>query len=168
MIASLNQSSSLSSFGTALMSVTTSMARPSRQASEQQGRSPANVLSHIIGRIFRYDVSLSISIGSSLPVVSTCPHLPSQIAKSGPFANELNAEQHARQPHRRYRKAGPQIESYQYRNDSARQDPTPVRKGPYRQRKNHLRNALNQKVHEQQKREKARPSMTNQKHADYH
>src|SRR5262245_45018730 len=64
----------------------------------------------------------------------------------------------------------PQIESYQYRNDAARQDPTPVRKGPYRQRKNHLRNALNHKVHEQQEREheKARRPMTNQKHADYH
>src|SRR5215510_5360280 len=37
MIASLNQSSSLSSLGAALMSVTTSMARPSREAAEQQG-----------------------------------------------------------------------------------------------------------------------------------
>src|SRR5262245_40893788 len=40
MIASLNQSSSLSSFGAALMSVTTSMARPSREAAEQQGGIP--------------------------------------------------------------------------------------------------------------------------------
>src|ERR1700730_7294279 len=37
MIASLNQSSSLSSLGAALMSVATSMARPSREAAEQQG-----------------------------------------------------------------------------------------------------------------------------------
>src|SRR5262245_51411582 len=37
MIASLNQSSSLSSLAAALMSVTTSMARPSREAAEQQG-----------------------------------------------------------------------------------------------------------------------------------
>src|SRR5262249_51544211 len=38
MIASLNQSSSLSSFGAALMSGTTSMARPSRETAEQQRR----------------------------------------------------------------------------------------------------------------------------------
>src|SRR6266566_4525967 len=37
MIASLNQSSSLSSLGAALMSATTSMAQPSREAAEQQG-----------------------------------------------------------------------------------------------------------------------------------
>src|SRR5262249_61568946 len=37
MIASLNQSSSLSSLAAAPMSVTTSMARPSREAAEQQG-----------------------------------------------------------------------------------------------------------------------------------
>src|SRR6516225_2049569 len=37
MIASLNQSSSLSSLAAALMSVITSMARPSREAAEQQG-----------------------------------------------------------------------------------------------------------------------------------
>src|SRR5262245_4515007 len=112
---------------------------------------------------------LSKEFFSSLSV-STCPHLPSQIAKSGPFANELNAEQYAKQPDRSYREAGPKIESDQYRNDAARQEPTPVRKGPYRQRKNHLRNSLDHEVHEQQERqhEKARPSMTNQKHADYH
>src|SRR5262249_55753258 len=45
---------------------------------------------------------------------STGPHLPSQIAKSGPFANELNAEQYAKQPDRSYREAGPKIESDQY------------------------------------------------------
>src|SRR5262245_23201238 len=96
-------------------------------------------------------------------LVSTCPHLPSQIAKSRPFANELNAEQYAKQPDRRYREVGPKIESDQDRNDAARQDPTPVRKGSYSQRKNYLRNALDHEVHEQQKREheKARPSMTN-------
>src|SRR6266568_7268360 len=32
------------------------------------GQDPANVFSHIIGRIFRSDASLSISVGSSLPV----------------------------------------------------------------------------------------------------
>src|SRR5260370_32158021 len=37
MIASLNQSSSLSSLGAALMSAITSMAQPSREAAEQQG-----------------------------------------------------------------------------------------------------------------------------------
>src|SRR5258708_7537262 len=37
MIASLNQSSSLSSFGAALMSATVSMAQPSRETPEQQG-----------------------------------------------------------------------------------------------------------------------------------
>src|SRR5258708_33341303 len=37
MIASLNQSSSLSSFGSTLMSVTTSTALPSRETAEQQG-----------------------------------------------------------------------------------------------------------------------------------
>src|SRR5262249_4698430 len=82
--------------------------------------------------------------------VSTCPHLPSQIAKSGSFANELNAKQYAKQPDRSYREAGPKIESDQYCNEAARQEPTPVRKGPYRQRKDHLRNALNHEVHEQQ------------------
>src|SRR5262249_16756443 len=103
-------------------------------------------------------------------IVSTCPHLPSQIAKSGPFANELSAEQYAEQQDRRYREAGQKIESDQYCNDAARQEPTPVRKGSYRQRKDHLRNALNHEVYEQQKREheKARRPMTNQKHADYH
>src|SRR5262245_21882625 len=102
--------------------------------------------------------------------VSTCPHLPSQIAKSGPFANKLNAEQYPKQPDRSYWEAGPKIESDQDRNDAAHQEPTPIRKGPYCQRKNHLRNALNHKIHEQQKREheQTRPPMTNQKHADYH
>src|SRR5262249_45004965 len=89
---------------------------------------------------------------------------------SGPFANELNAEQYTKQPDRSYREAGPKIESDEYCNDAARQEPTPVRKGPYRQRKDHIRNAFNHKIHEQQKckHENARPSMTNQKHADYH
>jgi len=90
---------------------------------------------------------LSKEFFSSLSV-STCPHLPSQIAKSGPFANELNAEQYAKQPDRSYREAGPKIESDQYRNDAARQEPTPVRKGPYRQRKNHLRNSLDHEVYQ--------------------
>jgi hypothetical protein len=57
---------------------------------------------------------------------STGTYLPSQIAKCGPFANELNAEQYAEQPDRRYRETGPKIESHRYRNDTADQDPTPV------------------------------------------
>src|SRR5215475_6397653 len=61
---------------------------------------------------------LSKAFFSSLSV-STGPHLPSQIAKSSPFANELNAEQYAKQPDRSHREAGPKIESNQYRNDAA-------------------------------------------------
>ena len=80
--------------------------------------------------------------------VSSCPHLPSQIAKSAPFANELNAEQDAKQPDRGYGETGPKIERYDYPNDAADQDLAPVRKRPYRQGKNHLRNPLNHEVHE--------------------
>src|SRR5262245_4799716 len=102
--------------------------------------------------------------------VSTCTHLPSQIAKRSPFANELNAEQQAKEPDRRHWKAGPEIESYQDRKDAARQDPSPVRKRTYRKRKNHLRNALNHEINEQEKRdhEKACPAIANQEHPDDH
>jgi len=51
--------------------------------------------------------------------VSTGTYLPGQIAESGSLANELNAEQYAEQPDRRYRETGPKIESHQYRNDAA-------------------------------------------------
>ena len=101
---------------------------------------------------------------------STCAHFPRQITESGSFANKLNAEQYAKQPDRCYWKAGPEIHGYQYSNDPAGKDPTPIRKRPYRQRKNYLRNTLDHKVHEQEKceHEKSFPPMANQKHTDLH
>src|SRR5262249_4029210 len=94
---------------------------------------------------------------------STCAHFPCQITESGSFANKLNAKQYTKQPDRSYREAGPKIESYQYRNDPASQDPTPVWKRPYCQRQNHLRDALNHEVHQQEKREheESFPAMAN-------
>src|SRR3954467_9385997 len=70
------------------------------------------------------------------------------------LADEFDAEQYAEHPDRADRNAGPEIERQQDADDAAAQDPAPVRKGPYRQCKNHLRNALDHEEHDQEKRER--------------
>src|SRR3954467_1793065 len=70
------------------------------------------------------------------------------------LADQFDAEQYAEQPDRADRNAGPQIERQQDADDAAAQDPAPVRKRPYRQGKDHLRNALDHEEHDQEKRER--------------
>src|SRR3954468_10714747 len=70
------------------------------------------------------------------------------------LADQFDAEQYAEQPDRADRNAGPEIERQQDADDAAAQDPAPVRKRPYRQGKNHLRNALDHEEHDQEKRER--------------
>jgi hypothetical protein len=57
---------------------------------------------------------------SGTKMISGRTYLPRQIAESGLFADQLDAQQHAKQPDCGYRKAGPKIKSYQYRKDAAR------------------------------------------------
>jgi hypothetical protein len=88
----------------------------------------------------RRELSGLVRAMKALAKPSTLTHLPSQITESRSFADKLYAEQHAKQPDRCYREAGPKVESQQYPDDAAHQEPTPVWKRTYGQRKNHLGN----------------------------
>src|SRR5215469_9538353 len=92
------------------------------------------------------------------PAGSTLTHLPRQIAESDSFTDELDPEQYAEQPDRCYWKAGPEIEGQQYANDAACQNPAPVRKRSYCQRKNDFGHALDHEEYDEQKREGKKPS----------
>src|SRR4249920_3211585 len=84
---------------------------------------------------------------------STVTNLPSQVTDSSAFADKLYAKQHAKQPNRSDREAGPKVEGEQYPDNAARQDPAPIWEGSYRQCKNNLGNALHHQEHNQKKRE---------------
>ena len=62
-------------------------------------------------------------------------HLPRQRAESHPFEDKLDPEQHTEQPDCCRGEVGQKIERQQYSNNAACEDPPPVRKWPYRERK---------------------------------
>src|SRR6516162_2784857 len=97
---------------------------------EEKGEKPlAGPFSGLLSPLFPFFFGLAgqqartaegVKQRSGTKMVSGLTYLPRQIAESGPFADQLDAQQHAKQPDRGYRKSGPKIKSYQYRKDAAR------------------------------------------------
>src|SRR5262249_1281044 len=105
--------------------------------------------------------------GPSL-VSSALPCLPGEVAERESLADELDTEQRAEQPDRRYRNARPEIKREHDAEQAAAEHPAPVRKRPDGEREDHLRDALHHEEYDQQEcqREQALAGIAQEQQAD--